>query len=620
MLQKKHYHKLISGLFRASQIIRDDGFPNLWKILFKKLKKDFYLIVCKSSNYDDWIRDNELSLGDIQSSAHLFASDIKISLVMPVYNSNTELLKAAIGSVTGQVYSNWELCISACCLSDAAYELLKSLKDPKIKVIISPLALGISENTNNAIQLTTGEYVGFVDHDDVLNPNALLEISKVIKSSNPDLIYSDEDKINLVGKRSDPHFKPDFSPELLLSMNYICHFLVLRKSSGNLLGWFRSQYDGSQDHDLLLRCVQQKLRFHHVPKILYHWRVSDNSILSYSGNKTYAHTSGLKCVEKHLDIIGVKGVSVMDGPDPFTYKFQSSAPKGLVSIIIPNKDNVDVLDKCISSVVEKSTYHNFEIIIVENNSSSPATFEFYEALKERLKDKLKLLHWQGEFNYSAINNFAVKYAQGEFLLFLNNDIEVISPDWIERLLDHGQREEIGVVGAKLFYPDNTIQHAGVIIGIGGVAGHSHKHFLKSSRGYSNRLQVTQNVSAVTGACLLIKRSTFSMVNGFDENIKVAFNDVDLCLKVHHAGFRNVWTPYAELYHYESKTRGVEDSKEKIQRFNGEVSLMKEKWKDFLQKGDPYYNENLTLISEDFAIKNTKLEHELGMTRRHQTHL
>jgi GT2 family glycosyltransferase len=584
-----------------------DGFRSLFKMLYWKFIKDLSKNLFKSYSYDLWINDNETTLVDFKMADVCLDTSIKISIVIPIYRPELTILRSTINSVMDQVYPNWELCLSSCDLSQSCRNWLESISDPRVKIIFQDKNFGISVNSNNAIKIATGDFVGFLDHDDLLAPNALLDVVKCVLEKKCDFVYSDEDKINLKGQRFDPHFKPDFSPELLLSMNYICHFLVVRKSLGDKIGWFRSEFDGSQDHDFVLRCTQEKIKICHIPKILYHWRVTSSSVLSFSGNKPYAHKAGIKCVQDHLSKVGLARSIVMDGPEPFIYQFRNTAPDEIVSIIIPNKDQVELLDTCLKSVFSKSTYPRIEVLIVENNSVEKRTFEYYEEIQRQYVGKIKVLKWEKEFNYSAINNFAASVAVGEFLLFLNNDIEVISADWIERLLDHGQRSEIGVVGAKLYYPDNTIQHAGVIVGIGGIAGHSHKNFLKSSRGYSNRLQVTQNLSAVTGACMLIKRAHFNEVFGFDENIKVAFNDVDLCLKVLRKGYRNVWTPYAELYHHESKTRGEEDSPAKIKRYNNELNLMRNRWADFLKDGDPFYNINLTLVSEDFGIKNLKFE-------------
>jgi O-antigen biosynthesis protein len=569
---------------------------------FKGVLKRIHFRVCKDAIYADWLARNEIqevNHGELES---LINSNIKISLITPVYRPNIKILMETIDSVFAQAYPNWELCLALAEVDRKCLAWLQSLKDPRIKLIDLQGNHGIAQNTNLVIKEATGSHVGFLDHDDILPPHSLFEMVKAIRDQDPDIIYSDEDKLNDKGnRRFSPYFKPNFSPELLLSMNYICHFVVVKRAFGDSIGWLSLGYDGAQDHEFLIRASKHTSKFYHIPKILYHWRAVATSSLTVSGAKHYAHDAGLKAVQDHLARTTQKPFKVEEGPGQFRYKVTYDNSDELVSIIIPNKDQYSLLSKCISSIYEKTTHKKFEIIIIENNSTTKEIFDYYEFLKSE-HENLKVLTWEHEFNYSDINNFAAKEAKGTHLLFLNNDIEVISTDWIERMLDYSCLEDIGAVGAKLFYPDMTIQHAGVVIGIGGIAGHGHKGYPSDSYGYNDRLSVPHDVSAVTGACLMVKKSAFFDVQGFTSQLKVAFNDVDLCLKLVTTGKRNVFTPYSQLIHYESKTRGYEDTPEKAKRFENECLFMLERWKDFLKNGDPFYNCNLTLSREDFSLK------------------
>ena len=560
------------------------------------------------NNYECWIIKNEPSAGELESQRkQRFKYNPKISIVTPVWNTPKKFLIEMLESVLAQTYENWELCIAdGGSTQKHVREILERYKkrDERIKVKYLDENRGIVGNSNEALELATGEYIAFLDHDDLLPPFALFEVVKAI-NENPevDLIYSDEDKISEDGtRRFDPFFKPDWSPDLLRSYNYITHLLVIKRELLDLIGKFREGFDGSQDYDLILRATERAKKIVHIPKVLYHWRISSSSTSFNPESKLYAFEAGKRALEEHLRRVGLEGkVEILKpyyGWYRITYKLRHHP---LISIIIPNKDSRDILERCLSSIIEKSTYRNFEIIIVENNSEQQETFEYYRAIQEEF-DFVKVIEWDKPFNWSAVNNFAVNFAKGEVLLFLNNDTEVINPDWLERMLEHLQRSEVGVVGAKLYYPDGTIQHGGVIIGIGGVAGHSHKYFPKDHPGYFGRLISVQNLSAVTGACMMVKRSVFEEVKGFDEGYPLAFNDVDFCLKVREKGYLIVWTPFAELYHHESKTRGYEDTPEKQERFRREIERFKEKWGHVLEKGDPYYNPNLTLEREDFSIK------------------
>lgn len=535
--------------------------------------------------------------------------NITFSIVVPLYNTQKDFLKEMIQSVINQTYEEWELCMADGSDSEHGYvgRICEkyAASEKRIKYKHLEKNGGISENTNEALKMATGQYIGLFDHDDLLHPSALYEYMKVINERNADFIYCDENKFEEIDdKFFDPNFKPDFDLDYLRANNYICHFSVFSHTLLDQVGKFRKEYDGSQDHDMILRLTEQAKEIVHIPKVLYHWRCSKFSVASNPDVKPYTAESGIKAVNEHLKRCGLNGYAESSSVHPNVYRLHYEIKgKPLISIIIPNKDHVVDLSRCIESILQKSTYLNYEIIIVENNSTERETFEYYDKIQKKDNIQVKIYEVQGEFNYSAINNFGVKYANGEHILLLNNDIEIISDSWLEEMLMFSQREDVGAVGAKLYYPNNTIQHAGVILGIGGVAGHSHKYFDRSAPGYMSRCFIQQDLSAVTAACLMMKKSVFEQVNGLDEeNFKVAFNDVDLCMKIRKAGYLIVWTPYAEAYHYESISRGMEDTPEKQIRFKREAEAFMEKWKKELEAGDPYYNPNLTLAKEDFSIK------------------
>ncbi len=415
------------------------------------------------------------------------------------------------------------------------------------------------------------------------------------------MFYSDEDKVDMSGKKFfEPHFKSDYNIDLLCTMNYICHLFVVRKDVMEQAGLFESCYDGAQDHDFILRCTEKAEHIVHVPKVLYHWRCHAQSTSENPESKLYAFENGCKAVKAHYDRIGIPA-EVEQGPFYGMYRTHYLwKEQPLVSILIPNKDHVADLKKCMDSIEEKSTYRNFEFIIVENNSTEEETFAYYKEIEKR--DNVRVLYYKEEFNYSRINNFGVKEANGEYVLLLNNDTEMIEPDSIKEMLDVCMRPDVGIVGAKLIFEDNTIQHAGVIIGFGGIAGHAFIGQDRDDNGYFSRILSVQDLSAVTAACLMVRKSVFHEVEGLDEEFKVAFNDIDFCLKVRKAGYLVVYNPYAQFYHYESKSRGQEDSADKVARFQQEIGLFGEHWGDILEKGDPYYNPNLTLDKADFSLK------------------
>ena len=587
---------------RAHGYIKQNGFKEFMSKLYLKLTSG-------KISYEAWLKTHSVTEEELQNQkAFEFEYKPLISILVPTYKTPKHLLTETINSVINQSYSNWELCI-ADGASNLGYikEILDDYasKDKRIKVKYLDENKGIAGNTQECYYMATGDYIGLFDHDDLLEPNALFEVVKAVNEDRTiDFIYTDEDKINEKGtRRFDPHFKQDFAIDTLRSYNYICHFSVFKKELMDKIGGFRDGFNGSQDYDIILRATYNAKNIHHIPKILYSWRVHSGSTAGNPKNKMYCYESAKKAIAEDLKVRGIKG-TVKDGKYIGTYEVDYEIignPK--VSILIPSKDHIEDLDRAIRSILTKTDYTNYEIIIIENNSELKETFKYYEDIQRKYSN-IKVVVWKGIFNYSAINNFGAKYAEGEYILLLNNDVEVISTNWLTKMLGLAQREDVGCVGAKLYYPDSTIQHGGVIVGLGGGAAHAHRGFSKKAYGYFMRLGLTHNLSAVTGACLLVKKSVFDEVNGLDESFVVAYNDVDFCLRVLKTGRVNVWTPYAELYHYESKSRG-DDSKdpEKAERFRGEFNRFREIYADFLEKGDPYYNVNLTLSAEDFSLRN-----------------
>jgi glycosyltransferase involved in cell wall biosynthesis len=527
-----------------------------------------------------------------------------ISVLMPVYNPPLTMLEEAIRSVQGQLYRNWELCIADDASTDKGVrELLQRYanEDSRIKVVFREKNGHISAASNSALDLVNGDYVALLDNDDLLREHALFYIADAI-ASNPDagLIYSDEDKIDQSGQRYDPYFKPDWNPDLFLSHNMICHLGAYRTDLVKSLGGFREGYEGAQDYDLALRCTEQLTpqQIVHIPRVLYHWRSHPGSTAQAVGEKNYAQLAGQRALNDHFARINVAAkAELLDfGMYRVQYVLPKSAP--LVSLIIPTRNALDLVKQCVDSIVDKTTYKNYEILIVDNNSDDPDTLAYFDSFAGN--KKIRVLRDKRPFNYSALNNAAVKKARGKYLGLINNDIEVISPEWLDEMMGLAIQPGVGAVGARLWYPNDTLQHGGCITGVGGVAGHSHKHLPRGSFGYFARAQLIQTLSAVTAACLIVKKSIYQEVGGLDEtNLKVAFNDVDFCLRVREAGYRNVWTPYAELYHHESATRGHEDTSEKQMRFRDEVLYMQKRWGSTLVN-DPAYSPNLTLEREDFS--------------------
>ncbi|RBP48357.1 glycosyltransferase [Arenicella xantha] len=567
------------------------------------------LIGQNTEDYGLWVRENTLSEQQIESAkAEIEAMAIKpvFSILVPIYNTDPEYLLPMIESVRRQIYPHWQLCLVDDC-SPKTYlkQILKheSLQDERISIQLNDTNQGISVTTNDALAMANGDYIALLDHDDEISIDALYENAKVI-NNNPDvgLIYSDEDKMDMQGNRLEPYFKPDFSPDLLHTNNYVCHFTVIKKAIADEIGGFREGLDGSQDHDIILRAANASKQIVHIPKILYHWRKIPGSTAVVYDAKSYAWEAGRKAVE---DILQKQenGVRVEFGSLKGTYRVHRDIQdEPLVSIIVPFKDRPELLDACLNSILNRTSYTNFEIVGVSNSSSEPRTFERMQAFSDA-DSRVRFVEKNIPFNFSAICNYGVEQAQGNYIVLLNNDIEIISPDWIERMLEHAQRETVGAVGAKLLYPDGRIQHAGVVAGMVGAAGHPHKFFPDNHIGYHGRLHMVYNVSAVTGAMLMVSKKHYHEVGGLDEQgLAVAYNDIDFCLKLLGKGYYNVFTPHAKATHHESISRGYEDTDEKMQRLLTEQRVFLDRWSDFLEAGDPYYNPNLSLKNERFSLR------------------
>ena len=565
----------------------------------------------------------------------VFAYMPQISILVPLYNTDETMLKEMIDSVLYQTYENWQLCLADG--SDAAHAYVEEIcrqyiarEGAKNRIAYQRLDKneGISGNTNQCYKLATGEYIGLFDHDDILHPSVLFEYVKAINEQGADYLYCDETTFQSgdINHMLTMHFKPDYAPDNLRANNYICHFSVFKRTLLEGTELFRSKFDGSQDHDMILRLTDRAEKVVHIPKLMYYWRCHPASVASNIGAKTYAIDAARGAVADHLRTHGYdnfKITSTRAFETIFKIRYEINGnPK--ISIVIANKDHAVDLKRCISSIYEKSTYENWEIIVVENNSTEDSTWAYYKELTGKdvkaeaaqknasyagsvsTDGKVRVVVYEANssFNYSAVNNFGVSFAAGEYILLLNNDTEVITVNWLEVLLMYAQREDVGAVGGKLYYPDKTIQHAGVVLGLGAhrTAGHSHYKQPKANLGYMGRLCYAQNVSAVTGACLMVKKALFDEVGGLEEGFAISLNDVDFCLKLRAKGYLNVFTPFAECYHYESISRGLDDQGEKAERYNRESEQFRTKWKEVLEAGDPYYNPNFSLDRSDFSLK------------------
>ncbi len=602
-IENRFFKKLKRDINKTIFTLKNMGF----KVTLEKIKNRFKSRkLSKPRRYNKWIKkrlpkEAELAL---QRSVE-FAYKPKFSILVPLYETPEGFLDELIKSVKAQTYSNWELCFSD---GSKDSKRLKSIievyskEDQRIKYISEKKGpLGISDNTNQALDIATGDYIVLGDHDDLFTPNALYECVKALNEEKCDVIYTDEDKIDEKSKMYfEPNFKPDFNIDLLRSNNYICHMFVASKKLVDEIGMFDHSFDGAQDYDFIFRCIEKADKVKHIPKVLYHWRSHRDSTASNPEAKLYAFEAGKRAIQAHYDRLGINATVESIAEYGFYKTNYEIIGEPLISIVIPNKDHISDLKKCIDSIDNLSDYKNYEYIIVENNSTEASTFEYYKDVEKR--DNVSVVYWDKEFNYSAINNFGVKHAKGEYVLLLNNDTEIINPDCLRQMLGYCQRDEVGIVGARLYYEDGAIQHAGVIVGYGGIAGHAFVAKYEEENLYMSRTKVACDYSAVTAACLMTKKAIYEQVGGLDEEYKVAFNDVDFCLKVRAIDKLVVYNPNAKLYHYESKSRGLEDSPEKQDRFKGEIDRFASKWPDILRDGDPYYNENLALDRADFSIR------------------
>lgn len=590
-------------------VVSDRGNPefNRFEVVFS----DWYRTLIESTArivrnaqidpaYPGWFAAHRASEGALIEQAATELADMPtFSVVVPLYKTPAGFFREMVESVRRQSYQRWELVlVNASPESDELRELVRQgvESDERIREVALDDNLGISENTNAGIARAKGDFVCFFDHDDVLERDILFEYAAAV-NENPetDVLYCDEDKLMPDGSFAQPFFKPDFNLDLLRNNNYVCHMLTIRRSLLSELEPNTREYDGAQDHNLTLRASERARHIHHVPKVLYHWRISATSTAGNAGTKSYASEAGLRAVREHLERVGLSAtVSLADRP--FTYRVVYDVPEShpLVSIIIPTKDHIDLLTRCVSSIVERSTYDSYEIVLVENNSVEPETFACYERLEAEHPGVVRVVRWSGEFNFSKLMNFGRANARGEYLLLLNNDTEVITPSWIETMLGLCAREDVGAVGVRLFYPDDTIQHAGVGI-TGGVAVHLNKNLPRGVRGYFALDDAQQDLSAVTAACVMTSCADFDAVDGFTEELQIAFNDIDFCLKLRDRGLLVVYTPEVELYHYESISRGAEDSDAKRIRFHRELAYMNYTWAPYYILGDPYLNVNFSRV-------------------------
>lgn len=595
-----HYRQLDAGTRNLSHYWND------YDALFEGSHED-------SEAYARWIAKTECTLLPDEASQERIAASWKsrptFSVVLPTFNTREAQLRECLDSVLAQTYPNWELCVA----DDASTEphVAKMLaeyaqRDVRIRATMREKNGHICAASNTALSMARHDFVVLLDHDDTLAAHALFAMAQQLQSRpSAQILYSDEDKIDDDGHRFSPFFKPDWSPDLLYAQNYVCHLGVYRRELVMAVGGFRPGFEGSQDYDLLLRCVARIADVRdivHLPMVLYHWRATEGSTALDHDQKGYAAEAARRALQEHMDSHHPGVVMEVTRPGIYRHRWPVPVPPPLVSLIVPTRDGYDILRTCVESILQKTSYPNYEILIVDNQSTCPRTLAYMaEVSADSAHGRVRLLHFDHPFNYSAINNYAASQARGNVLGLINNDVEVINADWLTEMVSHAVRPDIGCVGAKLFYPDGTIQHAGVVLGIGGVAGHAHKYLAGHADGYFGRLHTIHNVSAVTGAALLVRRAVFDLVGGLDqEGLTVAFNDVDFCIKVRDAGFRNLWTPFAELFHHESKSRGTDETEDKKRRFALECEVMHDRWGRALSN-DPYYNPNLTLVREDYSL-------------------
>lgn len=601
----KPLRSMLHWLIRMRDRVRRLGSP---KNILRKLKsKQIERRAMKRYGTDSFPTAEQVTA----MRAHVFPKEVKFSILVPLYNTPKKFLHEMIDSVVAQTYDNWELCLADGSDAEHAFvgDICRSYQAGDDRIVYRKLEKneGISGNTNECYAMATGNYIALFDHDDILHPCVLFEYMKVICEEAADYIYCDEAtfKNGSINNMITLHFKSDYAIDTLRANNYICHFSAFSRELLEGTELFRTQFDGSQDHDMILRLTSRAKKVVHVPKLLYYWRSHKGSVASGIGAKTYAIEAAKGAVADHLTRCGyadfeITSTRAFETIFRIKYRLLSNP---LVSIIIPNKDHAEDLSRCVSSILDKSTYENFEIIIVENNSETEEIRSYYENIKRH--PKVRIVTYEGEFNYSKINNYGASFADGEYILLLNNDTQVITLNWIEEMLMYAQREDVGAVGAKLYYEDQTIQHAGIVLGLGAhrTAGHVHYKVGKENVGYMGKLCYAQDMSAVTGACLLVKKRLYDELSGLDESFAIALNDVDFCLRLRERGYLNVFTPFAELYHFESISRGLDDNGEKLKRYDREAEAFRTKWKTVLEKGDPYYNPNFSLDRSDFSLKS-----------------
>lgn len=584
---------------RGVNSLKEQGFEATWR------KVDFRIKLMTKGDVWKFRSDLPLKRELARQKKAVFLFMPKISIAVPLYNTDKKFLKDMIDSVVNQSYGNWQLVLADASDKDLPYieQTVKSYNDDRIVYFKLAENKGISENTNRAFEKCTGDYIALLDHDDVILPNALYENVKAINQYGGDMLYSDE--ITLDGQLKHLiqfHFKVDYAPDFLRGVNYITHFLVFSKELFEKAGRMENpEYDGAQDYDLILRLSEKAEKICHIPKVLYYWRGHSGSTAKDMSAKSYAFEAGRKAVAAHLERVGLKGkVSIQKYNGSYRTRYEISG-NPLVSIIIPNKDHIDDLSRCVNSIFSKGGWDNIEVIVVENNSKDKRTFDYYDKITAE-NPKVKIVYYKGDFNFSAICNFGFESARGEHILLLNNDVEFISEGFIKEMLSYSQRKDVGAVGAKLYYPDGTIQHAGVIIGINGSAGHSHKGLQGDTTGDMYRLVTTQNYMAVTGACLMTKARLYREHPLDEENFAVAYNDIDFCLKLYEDGYLNVFTPYSQAYHYESKSRGLDETDKPNPRYEREKKNFQDRWGKYFNYHDPYYNPHFTLLYENYGYK------------------
>lgn len=584
-----------SPLRRTARFVKNNGIKNIFGKYNSKINGE-------KDAYDIWREVNMPTDADYtKQRGEKFDYNPLVSISIPLYNTPMEFFEPLMKSIINQTYSNFELCLADGSDDNRLGRYISEHypDDNRINYVHLEENLGIAGNTNKALEMATGEYVMLTDHDDLLEVSALYEIIKVLNDdSSIDIVYTDEDLVDASGLiYSNYRFKSDFNLEMLRHLNYICHIFFVRKSIMDEVGGFREEYDGAQDFDMILRCVEKTNKIYHIPKVLYHWRAHEDSTAGNVDSKQYAIDASVNALKAHYDRVGID--AEVEATDIFIMLKTTRAlqHEPLVSILIPNMDHIEDLDKCIQSIVDKTIYNNYEIIVIENNSTDDETFAYYDRICKEY-EFVKVCKWEEEFNYSKINNFGAKYAKGDYYILLNNDIEVIAPDWINRMLGYCEDDSIGAVGAKLLFPDDTVQHCGIVIGVGGFAGHILTEQDVEDVGYFGRLRVQQEVSAVTAACMMVDAKVFKDIGGFDEEFAVALNDVDLCLRIREANKKIILDPNIVMYHYESKSRGYEESADKKARFKKEIKRFRDKWADIIEKGDPYYSPNLTHMYGD----------------------